>query len=183
MDAGDVAFSMSAERLRVPEPMAPRGARHAASIVRAEATGPLTVEVELDIADPAFPNRLGTPLGFVLPEDHSNGAGTDAFGQKPVGTGPYRLARFDPSSVLVAASGVFGAAAAELAAPRLPDGFFGTAASSDRSSSSCFSCSSRAPDNRGPDIVCEPEDAIYRHTRLLFTDIAHEPTNTIYSVA
>ena len=50
MDAEDVAFSMSADRLWGPEPSAPRGTRYAANIVRVEATGPLTVEVELEAA-------------------------------------------------------------------------------------------------------------------------------------
>lgn len=102
MDAEDVAFSMSAERLWGPEPMAPRGTRYAANIVRVEATGPLTVEVELDIADPTFPNRLATPLGFVLPQHYYEEVGTDAFGQRPMGTGPYELVSFDPSTELVA---------------------------------------------------------------------------------
>ena len=102
MDAEDVAFSMSAERLWGPEPSAPRGSRYAANIVRVEATGPLTVEVELDIADPTFPNRLATPLGFVLPKHYYEEVGTDAFGQKPIGTGPYKLVSFDPSTELVA---------------------------------------------------------------------------------
>ena len=70
MDSEDVAFSMSEERLWGAEPQAPRGKRYAANIVRVEATGPLTVEVELDIADPTFPNRLATPLGFVLPKHY-----------------------------------------------------------------------------------------------------------------
>jgi len=102
MDAEDVAFSMSAERLWGSEPMAPRGTRYAANIVRVEATGPLTVEVELDIADPTFPNRLATPLGFVLPKHYYEEVGTDAFGQAPMGTGPYKLVSFDPSTELVA---------------------------------------------------------------------------------
>ena len=102
MDAEDVAFSMSAERLWGPEPMAPRGTRYAANIVRVEATGPLTVEVELDIEDPTFPNRLATPLGFVLPKHYYDEVGTDAFGQRPIGTGPYRLVSFDPSTGLEA---------------------------------------------------------------------------------
>ncbi len=102
MDAEDVAFSMSKERLWGDEPLAPRGTRYAANIIRVEATGPLTVEVELDIADPTFPNRLATPLGFVLPKHYYEEVGTDAFGQMPMGTGPYRVVSFDPSTELTA---------------------------------------------------------------------------------
>lgn len=102
MDAEDVAFSMSEERLWGDKPLAPRGKRYAANIIRVEATGPLTVEVELDIADPTFPNRLATPLGFVLPEHYYTEVGTDAFGQMPMGTGPYKVVSFDPSTELTA---------------------------------------------------------------------------------
>lgn len=102
MDAEDVAFSMSEERLWGDEPLAPRGKRYAANIIRVEATGTLTVEIELDIADPTFPNRLATPLGFVLPKHYYEEVGTDAFGQMPMGTGPYRIVSFDPSTELTA---------------------------------------------------------------------------------
>lgn len=98
MDAEDVAFSMSAERLWGPEPLAPRGTRYARGIVRVEATGPYTVEVETMLPDPNFIFRLVTPLGFVLPKHHYEEVGTEAFGQLPVGTGPYRMISFDPSS-------------------------------------------------------------------------------------
>ena len=43
-----------------------------------------------------------TPLGFVLPEHYYEEVGTDAFGQSPMGTGPYRLTSFDPSVSLTA---------------------------------------------------------------------------------
>ena len=97
MDAEDVAFSMSAERLWGEKPLAPRGTRYARGIVRVEATGPLTVEVETSFADPNFPYRLVTPLGFVLPSHYYQEVGTDAFGQAPIGTGPYKMVSFDPS--------------------------------------------------------------------------------------
>lgn len=98
MDAEDVAFSMSAERLWGPEPLAPRGTRYARGIVRVEATGKYTVEVETGLPDPNFIFRLVTPLGFVLPKHHYEEVGTEAFGQLPMGTGPYRMLSFDPSS-------------------------------------------------------------------------------------
>ncbi len=102
MDAEDVAFSMSAERLWGPEPLARRGTRYARGIVRVEATGPLTVEIETALPDPNFVFRLVTPLGFVLPKHYYEEAGTDQFGQAPIGTGPYKLISFDPSTSLVA---------------------------------------------------------------------------------
>lgn len=50
------------------------------------------------LPDPNFIFRLVTPLGFVLPKHHYEEVGTEAFGQMPVGTGPYRMVSFDPSS-------------------------------------------------------------------------------------
>lgn len=102
MDAEDVAFSMSEERLWGEEPLAPRGTRYARGITRVEATGPLTVEIETSYPDPNFIYRLVTPLGFVLPQHYYEEVGTDAFGQSPMGTGPYRLVSFDPSVSLEA---------------------------------------------------------------------------------
>lgn len=77
MDAEDVAFSMSAERLWGPEPIARRGTRYARGIVRVEATGPMTVEIETALPDPNFIFRLVTPLGFVLPKHYYEEVGTD----------------------------------------------------------------------------------------------------------
>ena len=102
MDAEDVAFSMSEERLWGEKPLAPRGTRYARGIVRVEATGPLTVEIETATPDPNFIFRLVTPLGFVLPKHYYEEVGTEAFGLKPMGTGPYELVSFDPSVSVVA---------------------------------------------------------------------------------
>jgi len=102
MTAEDVAFSLSAKRLWGPKPEAPRGTRYARGIVRVEATGPYTVEIETEKPDPVFINRLVTNVGFVLPKHYYEEVGVDAFGQKPIGTGPYKLVSFDPSDKLVA---------------------------------------------------------------------------------
>ena len=102
MDAEDVAFSMSEERLWAKKPLAPRGKRYARGIVRVEAIDDTTIEVETATPDPSFPNRLVTPLGFVLPKHYYDEVGTDVFGQTPIGTGPYKLVSFDPSDKLVA---------------------------------------------------------------------------------
>ena len=97
MDAEDVAFSLSAERLWGEKPLARRGTRYARGIIRVEATGPLTVEIETSFSDPNLPFRMVTPIGFVLPKHHYEEVGTDAFGQMPIGTGPYKMTSFDPS--------------------------------------------------------------------------------------
>ena len=58
MDAEDVAFSLSAERLWGEKPIARRGTRYARGITRVEATGPLTLEVETSFPDPNMPYRM-----------------------------------------------------------------------------------------------------------------------------
>ncbi|MFT7370254.1 MAG: hypothetical protein ACI94O_001573 [Octadecabacter sp.] len=68
MDAENVAFDKSKERLKSDQPHLPRGKRYAENIIRIEAISLLMVEVELDIADPVFSDCLATPLGFVLPQ-------------------------------------------------------------------------------------------------------------------
>lgn len=98
MTAQDVAFSLSAERLWGDKPMAARGKNYARGLVRVEAVSDYTVELETSFPDPTFINRLTTPIGYVLPKTYYEQVGTDAFGQKPIGTGPYRITEFDPSS-------------------------------------------------------------------------------------
>ncbi|RUT35047.1 ABC transporter substrate-binding protein [Arsenicitalea aurantiaca] len=102
MTSEDVAFSLSAERLWGEEPMAPRGSNFARGLVRVEATGPYTVELETEFPDATFIARLTTAIGFVLPKAYYEEVGTDAFGQAPIGTGPYQLTEFDPSERAVA---------------------------------------------------------------------------------
>lgn len=102
MDAEDVAFSISEQRLWGENPEAPRGTRYANGIIRVEATGPLTVEIETEVPDPSIAYRMVTPVGFVLPKHYYEEVGLEAFGQNPMGTGPYKLVSFDPSTELVA---------------------------------------------------------------------------------
>ena len=97
MDADDVAFSLSAERLWGEKPIARRGTRYARGITRVEATGAYKFEIETSFPDPNMPYRLVTPIGFVLPKHYYEEVGTDAFGQRPMGTGPYKTVSFDPS--------------------------------------------------------------------------------------
>ncbi len=97
MDAEDVAFSLSAERLWGPEPLARRGTRYVRGFVRVDQTGPYTIEIETSYPDPNLPYRMVTPIGFVLPKHYYEEVGTDAFGQMPIGTGPYKMTFFDPS--------------------------------------------------------------------------------------
>src|SRR5262249_45621618 len=41
--------------------------------------------------------RFITPLGYIVPKEAYLAAGPAAFGQNPIGTGPYRVTKFDPT--------------------------------------------------------------------------------------
>ena len=99
MDAEDVAFSMSAERLWGPEtacaarnPLRARNRQSGSCRQIHRRGGKPACRI------PNFIFRLVTPLGFVLPMHYYEEVGTEGFGQMPMGTGPYRMVSFDPSS-------------------------------------------------------------------------------------
>ncbi|MGV0820658.1 ABC transporter substrate-binding protein [Martelella sp. AMO21009] len=102
MTAEDVAFSLSEERLWGEKPLAPRGKNYARGLVGVTVVDDYTVDLETAFPDPTFINRLTTPIGYVLPKDYYESVGTEAFGQKPIGTGPYMITDFDPSDHAVA---------------------------------------------------------------------------------
>jgi peptide/nickel transport system substrate-binding protein len=98
MTAEDVAFTLSSERIWGPKALVPAGTRYTTSFAGAEAIDPVTVEVKTTIPDPNLPYRFVTPLGYVVPKKAYTEMGVEAFGQKPIGTGPYRVVEFDPAS-------------------------------------------------------------------------------------
>ncbi|SFZ85521.1 peptide/nickel transport system substrate-binding protein [Devosia enhydra] len=98
MTAEDVAFTLSAERIWGDNALVPAGTRYTTSFASVEAIDATTVEVKTDIPDPNLPYRFVTPLGFVVPKAHYLEVGVEAFGQKPIGTGPYKVVEFDQAS-------------------------------------------------------------------------------------
>lgn len=100
MTAEDVAFSLGAERLWGEAPFEPRGKTFTEGFIRVEAVGPLTVEIETENEDPFVPGKLSGYIGFVVPKEHYLEVGVDAFGQHPIGTGPYSVVRFTTGEIL-----------------------------------------------------------------------------------
>lgn len=98
LTARDVAFTLSDERAFGENAIVPAAQRFTDNFVRVEAVDDMTVEVELSVADPNLPYRFITPLGYVVPMDHYLEVGLDAYGQMPVGTGPYKVVDFDSTS-------------------------------------------------------------------------------------
>ncbi|MGU3399933.1 ABC transporter substrate-binding protein [Brucellaceae bacterium D45D] len=101
MTADDVAFTLSKERLWGEKPIAPRGKTFTEGFVRVEATGKYTVEIETANEDPYMPQKLSGMFAYVVPKKHYLEVGADAFGQKPIGTGPYKVTTFRSGEVMV----------------------------------------------------------------------------------
>lgn len=98
MTAEDVAFSIGEARVWGEDALVPVGRRYTESFDSVEAIDDTTVQVTTTIPDPSLPSRFITPLGFVVPMDHYLEVGPEAFGQNPIGTGPYRLVEYDAAS-------------------------------------------------------------------------------------
>ena len=91
--AADVVYSIA----RVIDPDFGSPARAAVKMVEAvEATGPLTVRMTLTSAFADFPLQLMDPRLRIIPE----GSG-DSIGQTGIGTGPFRVKKFDPDGITV----------------------------------------------------------------------------------
>jgi peptide/nickel transport system substrate-binding protein len=67
---------------------------------RAEAVDAHTVRIHLTAPNPSALERLSQTLP-ILPAGYHARVGRDAFGQRPVGTGPYRVAQFTPGGQVV----------------------------------------------------------------------------------
>ncbi len=90
LTAEDVAFTLSAEKLWGPEALTPSPLAIGV-FTNVEVMDPRTVRVTTAFPDPALISRLQSNIGYVIPRAYYLEAGTDAFNQAPIGTGPYRV--------------------------------------------------------------------------------------------
>ncbi len=98
MTAEDVAYSYN--YIRDPENGSP-GAGDFAIIDSVEATGPLTVVMTLSEPNAALPMTLGNKYGAVIPAGYFDDENArTAMNSQSVGTGPFRLAEFNPNQNL-----------------------------------------------------------------------------------
>lgn len=96
LDANAVKFTI--DRVLAPENKQVVRAR-IATIKSVTVTSPTSVRIETDGPDPILPKRLGSI--FLLPPDYFRSVGgEDAFAQRPIGSGPFRVAAFTPSASL-----------------------------------------------------------------------------------
>jgi len=96
LDAGDVVYSIA----RVIDPDYGSPARAAVKMIeRVEATGPHTVRMTLSSTFADFPLQLMDPRLRIIPE----GSG-ETVDQTGLGTGPFRVEKFDPDGITVLAA-------------------------------------------------------------------------------
>lgn len=93
LDADAVKFTL--ERVLNPDNKQVVRAR-IATIKSVSANGKTTVRIETEKPDPILPKRLSSI--FLLPPGYFRSVGEDTFAQKPIGSGPFKLAAFTPSS-------------------------------------------------------------------------------------
>lgn len=102
MTADDVVFSFSETRFGEDQPGARVFGRFLSSIASVEAVDKDTVRVTTHAPDPVLERRLASwGAQVVSREAFEASGGWEAWQVAPVGTGPYRIAAFTPSDVLV----------------------------------------------------------------------------------
>lgn len=95
----DVVFTFSAEHYWGENPIAPAGRSTFNTLTKVEAIDDRTVRFETGAPDAAFLQRFTSVVGYVVPADYM-GEGIEAFNLAPSGTGPYRVASFEPGQRL-----------------------------------------------------------------------------------
>ncbi|ADO43984.1 ABC transporter substrate-binding protein [Ketogulonicigenium vulgare] len=101
MTAEDAAFTLSDERYRADDAYEPRGATFTEGFIRVEAIDRYTLEIETQSPDIHVPAKLSSVGGIIVPKAYYLEKGVDAFGQEPIGTGPYRVTTFRSGEIMV----------------------------------------------------------------------------------
>lgn len=72
-----------------------------ATVDRAEVIDDYTFRVITKVPDMVITSRLASTLGaYVVPKDYIEEVGNEAFGQAPIGSGPYKVVEFSPEKVV-----------------------------------------------------------------------------------
>ncbi|MDK1494775.1 ABC transporter substrate-binding protein [Sinorhizobium sp. 7-81] len=102
----DVKFTF--DRILDPKSQYARSQFQYENIARVEAPDDLTVRVVTKKPDPTIELMLTFPASSIVPKDYYEKVGFEAFGQKPVGAGPYRFVQsVDDDHVTLEAFPVF----------------------------------------------------------------------------
>ena len=97
-NADDVLFTLA--QIKRPSPPVAFAQADYGYIDHADKIDDFTVRLLLKVPTPSAADRLTQTL-FILPHGAYARMGPDAFGRAPVGTGPYRVAEFDPGRKLL----------------------------------------------------------------------------------
>lgn len=93
MTADDVAYTFSAERLWGPEAIKtiPLGAAYSLDFEEALVEDKYTVVLRTKTPTHLTESYVASWMGRIVPKDHYKKLGTVGFGNKPIGTGPYKF--------------------------------------------------------------------------------------------
>lgn len=93
MTADDVAYTFSSERLWGPEAIKtiPLGASYSLDFDEAVVEDKYTVVLRTKTPSHLTETYVASWMGRIVPKDYYKGLGTVAFGNKPIGTGPYKF--------------------------------------------------------------------------------------------
>lgn len=99
--ADDLKYTI--ERVTAPDadPLLQAIYSQVGSITTVEAIDDLTVRLVTATPDPSLEVRLTYGMIFPVPQHYIEEVGIEAFAQKPIGTGPYKVAEFIPGDQLV----------------------------------------------------------------------------------
>lgn len=95
LTAEDIAFSLNRMRETPPYSVVYK------NITTIEVPDKASVRLSFAAYNPAFTKWLGFLGGFVIPKAAFEKMGAEAFARNPVGSGPYKVVRFVPGSLLV----------------------------------------------------------------------------------
>jgi peptide/nickel transport system substrate-binding protein len=101
MTATDLLATFSAERMYGPKPYAFEGAVNFGHLAGAEAEGDHRIILRTKTPDIVMAHRLAAYGGWVISAKQYATGGVDALRQKPLGTGPYRIASFQRDARVV----------------------------------------------------------------------------------
>jgi peptide/nickel transport system substrate-binding protein len=90
----DIAFTFSSQRLWGERPMVPRGPLFAAAFEEPEILDRRRVRIRTRGADATIEKRLASWVAWVVPAPEYLAAGADAFGLRPIGTGPFKFSEY-----------------------------------------------------------------------------------------
>lgn len=103
MTADDVAYTFSSERLWGPDAIKtiPLGGAYSLDFDDALVEDRYTVVLRTKTPTPLTESYVASWMGRIVPKDYYKSLGTVAFGNKPVGTGPYKFVEFGANDRVV----------------------------------------------------------------------------------